>query len=202
MNTQRPTALITICLLIALALAACAPEIVNLPPTPTGVPLLEGGPLPTRAAGILQEVSTPIAVFTPGPPSPWIGLSSWSLASVARAAAVQEVPATPTDEPTATPTDEPTVTPTDELTATPTDEPTATPTETAAPIGLPSSPPESAGGTPAAEAPVGALKLDLANAIAQQRAISETQPVAESQPISDVAALSSPVAPSPVQKPT
>ena len=130
MKTQTRTALITLCLVIALAVAACAAQNVAPPPTPTSVPLMEGGPLPTRVAGILQEASTPIAAFTPAPPSLWTGLSNWSLVSVARAAALQAT-ATPVQEPAATATDTPT--PTEPVasapdTIAPTQAPTTTPT--------------------------------------------------------------------------
>ncbi|MBI3959034.1 MAG: Ig-like domain-containing protein, partial [Chloroflexi bacterium] len=140
MKIQIRTALITLCFVIALVVAACASQTVAPPPTPTLVPLMEGGPLPTRAVDILQEASTPIAAFTPAPPSPWTGLSAWSLASVARAAAL-EATATPAEEPTATATDAPTATPTDAPTATPTNKPTVAPTEelTATPTEQPAS---------------------------------------------------------------
>ena len=158
MKNQSRAAFVTLCLVIALIVAACATQTVPPPPTPTLVPLMGGGSLPTRAAPILAEVSTPIAAFTPAPPSPWIGLSSWSLASVARAAAEEALDAptsaptdVPTEEATATSVDTPTAVPTEEATATPVDTPTDAPTEeaTATSVDTPTAvPPEEATATP------------------------------------------------------
>ncbi|MGB5047696.1 MAG: Ig-like domain-containing protein [Caldilineaceae bacterium] len=133
MKTQTQRITIVLGLVLALLLSACAPQPVTVSPTATLVPLSEGGSLPTRSASILAEVSTPIPAFTPGPPSAWQGLSSWSLASVAQAAPepTAALEATATDEPTATPTDEPTAEPTAIPTAAPTESPTEEPTATA-----------------------------------------------------------------------
>ena len=132
MKTQTHIALTAFGFVLALLISACAPIPIAPPPTATLVPLSEGGSLPTRSASILAEVSTPIPAFTPAPPSAWIGLSSWSLASVAQASLAQaalEPIATATGELSPTPTNEPTATATDEPTTTPTDEPTATPVD-------------------------------------------------------------------------
>ncbi|RLT32512.1 MAG: hypothetical protein DWI57_18330, partial [Chloroflexi bacterium] len=138
MKTQTRTALITLCLVIALAVTACAAQSVAPPPTPTRIPLLGSGPLPTRAAGILQEASTPIASFTPAPPSLWTGLSNWSLVSVARADTLQAT-ATPVEEPTATATDAPT--PTEPAASAPdTPTPTAQPASSLLPTPAPVEP--------------------------------------------------------------
>ena len=130
MKRQKQTILFPLILALALLIAGCAAPAPTPLPTSTRIPLLNGAAQPARAGAILDALSTPIAAFTPAPPSPWTGLSAWSLASVARAADAPTSPPpapSPTDTPTTAPTASPTATdaPTEAPTDTPTDTPTA-----------------------------------------------------------------------------
>jgi len=199
MITRTRIVCIAICFVMVLAMTGCVADRIVPSPTPTLVPLMDGGSLPTRSAAVLAETSTPVPAFTPAPSSPWVGLSSWSLVSVAQAAADETVAIAlaeptpiPTEEPTATPTDEPTLIPT----AIPTEEPTAAPAPESAAT------PESQADAPVVEATVPPLAARIAAAVAEQRALSETVASGESVTPTPVAAVEPTDEPTATPEPT
>lgn len=198
MVTRTRIAFVALYFVLALTMTGCVADRISPSPTPTLVPLMQGGSLPPRAAAILVETSTPVPAFTPAPPSAWVGLSSWSLVSVAQAAdeekiavvpaeatpVLAEEPAATAEQPAATPTNEPTPVPLDELTAEPTVAPVEEPLATPAPESTETS--ENPTDVPVAEATAPPLAAQIAAAVAEQRAFSETVTSTESgTPIPD-----------------